>query len=167
MRGHEEGRGIGRGMANVRLYVMDGKGEIVPEGVRGELYIGGKGVGRGYLNRKEMTEERYEEAGMRKREGIPDGRSSEMEGRGVGVYRENGQPGKSEGLPDRAGGSRSGVEEDGGSKGSGGDGEGGEGGREKQMVAYLEGEGELKANEIRGYLKKEIPEYMIPTGYIR
>ena len=42
-----------------------------------------------------------------------------------------------------------------------------EGGREKQMVAYIEGEGELKANEIRGYLKKEIPEYMIPTEYVK
>ena len=42
-----------------------------------------------------------------------------------------------------------------------------EGGREKQMVAYIEGEGELKANEIRGNLKKEIPEYMIPTEYIK
>ena len=55
-------------MANVRVYVMDENGEIVPEGVGGELYIGGRGVGRGYLNRKELTEERYVRSEYEKRE---------------------------------------------------------------------------------------------------
>jgi len=39
--------------------VLDQKGEKVKAGVKGELYIGGKGVAQGYLNRKDLTSERF------------------------------------------------------------------------------------------------------------
>ena len=50
---------MGHGLANTRVYVLDGRGRAVGEGVAGELYLGGAGVGRGYLNRPGQTGERF------------------------------------------------------------------------------------------------------------
>lgn len=50
---------IGRPIRNTQFYVLDKMGRPVPPGSVGELYIGGAGVAKGYLNNPELTAERF------------------------------------------------------------------------------------------------------------
>ncbi|HEY6237056.1 MAG TPA: AMP-binding protein, partial [Candidatus Elarobacter sp.] len=158
---------IGRPFANTRTYILDARLEPAPIGVGGELYIGGAHVARGYLNRAELTAERFIAspfvAGDRLYKTgdlaryLPDG-NIEFLGRNDfqvkirGFRIELGEiearlasyPGVREvavaALEDRAG--------------------------EKRLVAYYTALDALGAEELRSHVAAALPEYMIPAAYV-
>ena len=50
---------IGRPISDLHVYLLDAQGKPVPDGVRGEIYVGGLGVARGYLNQPQLTAQRF------------------------------------------------------------------------------------------------------------
>jgi amino acid adenylation domain-containing protein len=50
---------IGRGISNSQVYILDSFLRTMPVSVPGEIYIGGEGIARGYLNQAGMTAERF------------------------------------------------------------------------------------------------------------
>ncbi len=162
---------IGGPVANSDLYVMDDTMRLVPVGVIGELYIGGDGVARGYLNRAELTAERFvphpfaTEAGLRLyRTGdqarfLPNG-YLEFLGRADNQVKVRGfriELGEIEAVLGRHGAIKECVvvaRED-----TPGD---------KQLVAYAvaAAESEISAGELREYLRQKLPEYMTPSAVI-
>ncbi|HEY0193941.1 MAG TPA: amino acid adenylation domain-containing protein, partial [Kofleriaceae bacterium] len=163
---------IGRPIADTTVYVLDRRGQLVPRGVAGEIYIGGAGVARGYLNRPELTEERFVrdpfagEPGARMyRTGdlarwLPDG-ALEFLGRNDDQVKIRGfriELGEIEAQLARQPGVRAAVvvvRED-----SPGD---------RRLVAYLvgaAGEPAPEAAALRPALLRELPDYMVPAAYV-
>ena len=50
---------IGRPIANVQVFILDARQRLCPIGVPGEMYLGGAGLARGYLNQEALTRERF------------------------------------------------------------------------------------------------------------
>jgi amino acid adenylation domain-containing protein len=162
---------IGRPIANTQIYILDHNLSPVPVGVSGELHIGGIGLARGYLNRPELTAERFIADVVGHRSGarlyktgdlsryLPSGEiqylgriDHQVKIRGFRI--ELGEIGavlaKHPGIKgcvvtareDRPG--------------------------DKMLVAYFEAQGNAatETSELRDYLKKELPEYMVPSAFV-
>ncbi|MCP4153238.1 MAG: amino acid adenylation domain-containing protein, partial [bacterium] len=54
---------IGKPIANTRIFILDRWDKLLPKGIAGELCIGGDGLARGYINKPEMTSEKFTKAG--------------------------------------------------------------------------------------------------------
>lgn len=172
--GEGQAPAIGRPIANTKIYLLDEYGELVPMGVVGEIYIGGAGVARGYLNRAELTAERFVpepysslagarmyksgDLGRYLRDGNLEflGRNDfQVKIRGLRIelgeiearLREHEAVGEAVVL----------ARED-----TPGD---------KRLVAYYtrteKGEGTVGAEELRRHLSSKLPEYMVPAAYVR
>ncbi|HYM75979.1 MAG TPA: amino acid adenylation domain-containing protein, partial [Candidatus Dormibacteraeota bacterium] len=177
---------IGRPIANTRVYILDGNGEPVPTGVVGEMYIGGAGVARGYLNRAELTAERFvpepHVPNTYKKDGNDEGGRAYRTG-DLGRWREDGTiefAGRND-FQVKVRGFRIELEEiearlsqhrcireavaavreevPG----------------EKRLVAYYtaavteeqDDRSGVTAEELRDYLSQSLPEYMVPAAYVR
>ncbi len=159
---------IGRPIANTEAYVLDRMQQPVPVGIAGELYLGGEGLARGYLNRPDLTAEKF----------VPHPFSTE---RGARLYRTgdrvrylaNGeleflgrfdQQVKLRGFRIELGEIEAMLREHSGVQ---------EAvvvaqaeGVEKRLVAYvvLQPEQPLAVSDLRAYLQRRLPEYMVPAG---
>jgi amino acid adenylation domain-containing protein len=161
---------LGKPIANTRIYILDAHGEPVPAGVAGEIYIGGHGVARGYLNRAELTAERFlsdpfsadADARMYKTgdrgRWLPDG-TIEFLGRNDFQVKVRGfriELGEIEAKLGQCAGVRDAiviVRED-----VAGD---------KRLVAYLVAEEELSVADLRETLSRQLPDYMVPSAFVQ
>ena len=162
---------IGRPIPNARLYILDAQRRPVPLGVPGDIYVGGVPVGRGYLDRPQLSEEAFvrdpfvvdPSARMYKTGDRGRFRSDgaiEFLGRNDGQVKSRGfrielgeiearlaeHPGIREAtvaaLDDEAGG--------------------------KRLVAYyvLREHAEISDDALRAHLAAHLPEYMVPVAYV-
>ena len=165
----DPGRGsvIGRPIPDLQVYVLDRQLQPVPVHVAGEMYVGGRGVARGYLGRPELTAERF----------VPD----PFTGKSGGVlyrtgdlarYRPDGdleyigradQQVKIRGFRIELGEIESRLLEHPNVREavllSSGE------GTEKRLVAYLAGDRTVE-DEVRSFLKEVLPEYMVPSAFV-
>jgi amino acid adenylation domain-containing protein len=160
---------IGRPIANVRLYVVDEELQPVSIGTPGELLIGGPGVARGYLNHPELTgakfvadpfsddpDSRLYRTGDTVRY-LPDG-NLEFVGRidfQVKIRGFRVELGEIEAVLEKHPGVAQAVVI------------AREGNGAKQLIAYvIAATGGVGAAEIRDYVKKQLPEYMVPASVV-
>ncbi|ETS29277.1 amino acid adenylation enzyme/thioester reductase family protein [Photorhabdus khanii NC19] len=161
---------IGRPIANTRIYLLDTDGQPVPLGMAGEIYVGGDGVACGYLNRPELTAERFltdpfsgKPNARMYRTGdlaryLPDG-NLEFLGRNDQQVKIRGfriEPGEIEARLVEYPVIREAVVLALGE------------GQDKQLVAYvLTQENDGLAARLREHLSTRLPDYMVPVAFVR
>ncbi|MDJ1175086.1 non-ribosomal peptide synthetase [Roseofilum capinflatum] len=160
---------IGLPISDLQVYILDSHLQPVPIGIPGELHIGGAGLARGYLNRSELTAQKFipnpfsDEPGSRlyktgdKARYLPDG-NIEFIGRIDNQVKIRGfriELGEIEATLTQHPEISSAVvivRED-----SPGD---------KRLVAYIVAKKEVASSDLRGFLKTKLPDYMIPSAFI-
>jgi natural product biosynthesis luciferase-like monooxygenase protein len=163
---------IGRPIANTQTYILDRQLHPVPVGVAGELFIGGAGVVRGYLNRPELTEERFirdpfssEPEARLYRTGdlaryLPDG-NIEFVGRVDYQVKIRGyriELGEIETALEQHHSIQKAIVSALGSDGIAG---------EKSLVAYVVASNKaIPAGELRDFLMQKLPEFMVPSAFV-
>ena len=155
---------IGRPIANAAVYVLDPRGDPVPIGVPGELFVGGAGVARGYLGRPALTADRFvpdpfsDAAGARlyrtgdRARFLPDG-AVEFLGRVDHQVKVRGfriEPGEIEAALATHEGIGGAVVVS----------------REERLVAYVTPRHAPTATELRAHLGKTLPEHMLPAYFV-
>jgi len=157
---------IGRPIANAQAYVLDARRQPVALGVVGELYIGGAGVARGYLNQPQLTAEKFIPnpfgEGLLYRSGDlacwqADG-TLRYQGRNDLQVKIRGfriEPGEIETCLGAVAGVKDAVvlvRED-----APGD---------KRLVAYYTADAALPIDALRAQLQGQLPDYMVPSAYV-
>jgi amino acid adenylation domain-containing protein len=160
---------IGKAIPGLQAHVLDDQGHLVPVGGSGELFVGGRGVARGYLNRPELTAARF----------LPDPFSGKA---GARLYRtgdlarypaedeleylgRRDQQVKLRGFRIELGEIEATILQFAGMRECAvvaGDDENGE----KRLLAYVVSTGELAIEQLRSYLSKKLPDYMVPAAII-
>jgi acyl-coenzyme A synthetase/AMP-(fatty) acid ligase len=158
---------IGRPIGNTQVYILDAEGEPVPVGVAGELYIGGAGVAQGYLNRPELTAERFVPNPFSKRLGARLYKTGDVarwlkEG-AVEFLGRNDQQIKVRGYRVELGEIEARLREHQDVR------EAvvvarGEGAADKQLIGYYTGTDGLSAEALRAHMAEALPEYMVPSA---
>ncbi|MGJ5676043.1 MAG: amino acid adenylation domain-containing protein [Nostochopsis sp.] len=162
---------IGRPIANIKIYLLDKYLNPVAIGVTGEVYIGGVGIGRGYLNRPELTAENFIPNPFSDKEGdrlyktgdlaryLPNGEieyigriDNQVKIRGFRI-----ELGEIEAVITQHPAVREAVvvvSEDSGDS--------------KRIVAYVvpQKEQTLTISELRNFLESKLPNYMIPGAFV-
>jgi len=161
---------IGRPIDNTQIYILDRVLQPVPVGVPGEIYIGGSCLARGYFHRPELTAERFMADPFARAAGGRCFRTGDL-----GRYRPNGEieflgrvdyqmkihgfriePGEIETVLNQFPGIEQAVvvafEDQPG---------------EHRLIAYeLENE-KLDRNQLREYVQRRLPDYLIPSAFVR
>ncbi len=164
----EEDITIGKPIANTQIYFLEEDGELCPKGVIGEICIGGDGLARGYLNKEELTKEKFINNPFKEGERLyktgdigrwlADG-NIEFIGRKDDQVKIRGyriELGEIENVLKRNKAIEQAVvvvkaNED----------------KEKELVAYIVAKTEQNTTEIKSYLKDLLPDHMLPTYYVQ
>jgi amino acid adenylation domain-containing protein len=168
---HAQTLPLGRPLANSRAYVLDARLSPVPAGVAGELYVGGRGVARGYLGRPALTAERFIPDPFSGEEGSRLYRTGDLcryaaDGLIEFLGREDGQV-KIRGFRIETGEIEAALRGHAGVREAvvlARDDEQGH----KRLVAYVTGEQPhtLSAGELQVFLREKLPEYMVPSEFV-